>query len=87
MPTRPSTKINEAEQINSIAARIAAQTTGQQTAPPPITPPARVKNAAAVALGRLGASKGGVARAEKLTKSERSSIASKAATARWGKKS
>jgi hypothetical protein len=41
------------------------------------------KNPAAVALGRLGASKGGKARAESLSKQKRSQIAKKAALARW----
>lgn len=41
------------------------------------------KNAAAVALGRLGGLKGGKARAEKLSAKKRSSIAKKAAQARW----
>ncbi len=41
------------------------------------------KNAAAVALGRLGGLKGGKARALKLSAEERSKIASKAAQARW----
>jgi hypothetical protein len=44
------------------------------------------KNAAAVALGKLGASKGGKARAEKLTPKRRKEIAKKAAEARWAKK-
>ncbi len=44
------------------------------------------RNPAAVALGKLGASKGGKARAEKLTAEERSAIAKKAAQARWAKK-
>jgi len=43
------------------------------------------KNPAAVALGRLGGLKGGKARAEKLTKKQRSEIAKKAAQARWKK--
>jgi len=47
----------------------------------PVPPPE--KNPAAVALGRLGASKGGKARAEKLTAERRAEIASKAARARW----
>jgi hypothetical protein len=42
------------------------------------------KNPAAVALGLLGGSKGGKARAKSLTKKERSEIARKAAVARWG---
>ncbi len=41
------------------------------------------KNAAAVALGRLGGLKGGKARAQKLTASERKAIAKKAAQVRW----
>ena len=40
----------------------------------------------AKALSALGASKGGKARAEKLTTEERKEIASKAAKARWGEK-
>jgi hypothetical protein len=41
------------------------------------------KNPAAVALGRLGASKGGNARAQRLTPERRSKIARDAATKRW----
>jgi hypothetical protein len=37
------------------------------------------------ALGKLGASKGGRARASTLTKEEKSEIARKAVTARWDK--
>jgi hypothetical protein len=44
------------------------------------------KNAAAVALGRLGGLKGGKARAEKLTAEERSASARTAAEARWSGK-
>jgi hypothetical protein len=44
------------------------------------------RNPAAVALGKLGASKGGKARAKKLTKEQRVEIARKAAKARWAKK-
>jgi hypothetical protein len=43
------------------------------------------KNPAAVALGKLGASKGGKARAAKLSAERRKEIARKAAEARWGK--
>jgi hypothetical protein len=49
------------------------------SAPPP------EKNQFAVALGRLGASKGGRARAEKLSARRRSEIAREAARARWRK--
>jgi hypothetical protein len=44
------------------------------------------KNPAAVALGKLGGSKGGKARAKNMTKEERSESARKAARARWDKK-
>lgn len=46
---------------------------------------AKKKNAAAVALGRLGGLKGGKARAKKLTAEERSASARKAVLARWTK--
>jgi hypothetical protein len=45
----------------------------------------RRKNPAAVALARLGASKGGKARAEKLTPERRKEIARKAVMTRWKK--
>lgn len=44
------------------------------------------KDPAAVALGRKGGLKGGVARAAKLTKEQRSESAKKAAKARWQQK-
>jgi hypothetical protein len=47
-------------------------------------PPEREKNPAAVALSKLGASKGGLARAAALSDRKRSMIARKAAKARWG---
>jgi hypothetical protein len=43
------------------------------------------KDPDAVALGRRGGLKGGRARAQKLTKEQRSEIARKAAAARWGR--
>lgn len=45
------------------------------------------KNPAAVALGRKGGLKGGVARAQSMTPEKRKAIAEKAAKARWAKKS
>jgi hypothetical protein len=65
---------------NQLAARIVAMTTGQ---PSPVLTPAKEKNPAAVALGRLGGLVGGKARAKALTKKERSQIASLAAKERW----
>jgi hypothetical protein len=44
------------------------------------------KNPHAVALSKLGAAKGGKARAEMLTPEERRAIALRAARARWGKR-
>jgi hypothetical protein len=55
----------------------------------PLTPKARKrrKNPHAVALGRKGGLRGGVARAANLTPEQRSKIAKLAALARWQKKS
>ncbi|MBI3695337.1 MAG: hypothetical protein HY238_10945 [Acidobacteria bacterium] len=47
---------------------------------------ARKKNPAAVALGKLGAKKGGKTRMQMLTPEERKELARKAAVARWGKR-
>lgn len=60
--------------VNQIAARIVEESTGISVAG---------KNPFAVALGRLGGLRGGVARAKKLTPSQRRKIATKAARARW----
>ena len=60
--------------LNQLAASIVAKTTEGD------------KNPAAVALGRLGGLKGGVARAKKLSTKKRIEIARKAAQARWSKK-
>ncbi len=46
---------------------------------------AKKKNPNAVALGKLGGSKGGKIRAERLTAEERREIARKAVLARWAK--
>ena len=46
---------------------------------------AQKKNPNAVALGKLGGSKGGKIRAARLTPEERSEIARKAVLARWSK--
>lgn len=60
------------------ALRIVEISTGQ-----PLRP--KEKNAAAVALGKMGGMKGGKARAAKLTSDEKSEIAQRAAKARWAK--
>jgi hypothetical protein len=61
------------------ALRVVEISTGE-----PLKP--KEKNAAAVALGRLGGLKGGNARAAKLSIPERKAIAQKAAKARWASK-
>ena len=76
MPKRPSTR---SEDTNQIAARVVALSTGQ--APPRLYK--KKKNPAAVALGKLGGSKGGKARAANLSPEERKAIAKLAAHARW----
>jgi hypothetical protein len=45
----------------------------------------KTKNPHAVALGKMGGSKGGKIRAAKLTPQERSDIARKAVLARWAR--
>ena len=76
MPTR-SSKLD----INQLAKRILDEAVGDE----PKTEPPPVKNAAAVALGKLGGKKGGAARAAALTPEQRSEIAKKAAAGRWNK--
>jgi hypothetical protein len=44
------------------------------------------KNPHAVAMGKLGGKKGGLARAKKLTAKRRKQIAQQGAKARWGEK-
>lgn len=68
MPKRSSNDINQT------AFSVVQQSIGQ-TAP--------TKNPAAVALGRLGGLKGGVARASSLSSRRKAEIARKAAVARW----
>lgn len=57
--------------------RVVEQAIGGELVPKP-------KNKHAQALSKLGAAKGGKARAAKLSAKKRSEIAKKAAAARWG---
>ena len=85
MPTRPSKKRSH-DKLDSIelARKIVDQATGD--APKEEAEPEQpAKNPAAVALGKLGGSKGGKARAAKLSPAKRKAIAKKAAAKRWGK--
>jgi hypothetical protein len=67
---------------NQLAKLVVDIVTGQQTD----ATEDETKNPAAVALGRLGGLKGGRARAERMSREERSEIARAAAKARWDKK-
>lgn len=73
MPKRSS---KAPQDVNVLAAGIVEQATGDSE-----------KNPAAVALGRLGGKKGGLARAKKLSKKRRLEIVKKAAQARWASRS
>jgi hypothetical protein len=76
MPTRASKRRDPIQD----ALRIVEEATGN------ILKPADGKNVHAQALSALGASKGGKARAEKLSSRKRREIAKRAAIARWTKK-
>jgi hypothetical protein len=71
--------------INLLARQIVEEAIGEPLTPPKETNATKDKNAAAVALGRLGGLKGGRARAEKLSPKKRKEIAHLAAVARWKK--
>ena len=68
---------------NRLAWQVVQEATGQATRP---AEKPDTRNPAAVALSRLGASKGGKARAAALSPAKRRAIAKKAVAARWGKK-
>ena len=80
MPTRPSKKRKSFDPIE-LARKIVDQATGEAPKEEAEQP---AKNPAAVALGKLGGSKGGKARAAKLSPAKRKEIAKKAAAKRWG---
>ena len=82
MPSRARTK--RPRDTNQLAWQIVQEATGQ--APPQPPEPPDTRNPAAVALSKLGASKGGKARAAKLSPAKRSAIARKAVLARWRRK-
>lgn len=77
MPSRASKRPRD---TNQLAWQIVQEATGQ--APEPVEMP-DTRNPAAVALSKLGASKGGLARAAALTPAKRRAIAKKAVAARW----
>jgi hypothetical protein len=91
MPSRPS-KPEHPEKLpkrprdaNQLAFQVVGELTGTLD-PLPSEDAGPPKNPAAVALGKLGGSKGGKARAASLTPAQRREIARRAARTRWGKK-
>ncbi|MBA2301720.1 MAG: hypothetical protein H0W08_03720 [Acidobacteria bacterium] len=69
----------------TVARNVVEQAIGEKLDGSPLDDPQAEKNPAAVALGKLGGSKGGAARAKALPKARRVAIAKKAAQARWKK--
>ncbi len=82
MSFRPRSK--RPRDTNQLAYQIVQEATGNATPEPPEPPDTR--NQAALALSRLGASKGGKARAASLSAAKRSAIAKKAVLTRWRRK-
>jgi hypothetical protein len=70
---------------NRLAYQLMLESTGQTEKFDPSKEINPSKNPHAVALGRLGGLKGGLARTAALTPAKRSQIAAKAAKTRWGK--
>lgn len=85
MPSRASK--NRPRDPNLLARSVVEHLIGEHMDGTPLKPKpaARKKNPAAVALSKLGASKGGKARAEALSGRKRKMIAKKAAAVRWAK--
>jgi hypothetical protein len=86
MPSRAS-KPKRPRDPNLLARSVGEDLIGEKMNGSPLDSkePEREKNPAAVALSKLGASKGGQARAAKLSDRKRKMIAKKAAMARWKK--
>jgi hypothetical protein len=80
MPKRP-------RDPNLLARSVVEELIGEKMDGSPLDEPKPdTRNPAAVALSKLGASKGGKARAAALSDRKRKAIAKKAAAARWGKR-
>lgn len=67
----------------TVARRVVEHAIGEHLDGTPLEDPDAGKNPAALALSKLGASKGGKARAKKLSPEKRKAIAKKAAKSRW----
>jgi hypothetical protein len=84
MPSRASKRRDFTQIAKAVVD--AATGNGPPIRPPDAPPENDTRNPAAVALSKLGASKGGKARAKALTKNERVAIAKRAAAKRWKKR-
>ena len=84
MPKESIAKAKERD-FSVQAAQLVELTIGEHLDGTPLPDPNSGKNPHAVALGRMGAQKGGIARAKRLSEKRRSEIARRAATARWAK--
>lgn len=81
MPRRSSKSTDH--DFATVARRVVEQAIGETLTGDALPNPNAGKNPAAVALGKLGGTKGGKARAAKLSPAKRKAIAKKAAIARW----
>jgi hypothetical protein len=85
MPSRAS-KPKRPRDPNLLARSVVEDLIGEKMDGSPLPEaPKDIRNPAAVALSKLGASKGGLARAASLSDRKRKAIAKKAAAARWAK--
>lgn len=82
MPSRAS-KPKRPRDTNQLAWQIVREATGEVQPDAPRAEPPDTRNPAAVALSKLGAAKGGQARAAALSPARRKQIARKAVQARW----
>lgn len=94
MPRRSSTKAPKAKRpgtakdhdFATVARNVVEQAIGEKLDGSPLPDKDAAKNPHAVAMGKLGGPKGGIARAKALSKEKRKAIAKKAAMVRWAKK-
>jgi len=80
---KKKTRRDFVEVARSVVEQIIGEKLNGQPLDKPPSPGPDTRNQAAVALSKLGASKGGKARAEKLSKKRRKEIAKRAARKRW----
>jgi hypothetical protein len=81
MPTRSS----KDHDFVTVARRVVEQAIGEHLDGTPLENPDAGKNPHAVALGRMGGQKGGIARAKLLSARKRKKIAKNAAKVRWSR--